>query len=204
MNKAINLYLTKLRNRNTNRCAFQKTADIISDLLAQQALSHLKTKEIHFQTPIAATTGIERSDEIVLIPILRSGITMLPSFLKYFPGAAIGVVGLQRNETTAQAEWYYHKLPPLNSSQQIIITDPMIATGGTAIETIKLLQKHGASEDKILFVSMVSAPEGIQAIESQFGKITIICAGNDKKLNDQKFIVPGLGDFGDRYFGTQE
>jgi len=202
MNNAINLYLTILRNRDTKRCSFQKTANLLSELLAQQALLHIQTKEVKIETPIAPTTGIERVDEVVLVPILRSGISMLPSFLKFLPGAAIGVVGLQRDEKTAQAHWYYHKLPPLNPKQQIIIIDPMLATGGTALETIGLLKKQGMPENKILFVSIVGAPEGIHAVESQFPEVTIIYAGKDTELNAKKFIVPGLGDFGDRYFGT--
>jgi len=204
MNQAIELYLTKLRDKNTNRCKFQKAAHSISDLLAQQALLHLKTKTVSIQTPIAPTTGIELTDEIVLVPILRSGITMVPAFLNYFPGAAIGVVGLKRDEKTAIAHLYYNNLPPLNKYQQIIILDPMIATGGTAVETLKLLKENGIHEDKILFVAIVSAPEGINTILTSFPGITIITASEDEKLNDKKLIVPGLGDFGDRYFGTLE
>jgi len=204
MNKAINLYLTILRDQSTQRCKFQKTADTISELLAHQTLLHIKTKKIEIKTPVELAPGIERVDEIVLIPILRSGITMLPAFLKYFAGAGIGVVGLKRDEKTAIAHLYYKNLPPLNPNQQIIIIDPMIATGGTGIETLKLLQDDGVQENKILFVSIVSAPEGINKIRTSFPGITIITASEDEKLNTQKFIVPGLGDFGDRYFGTEK
>jgi len=204
MNKAIDLYLTVLRNKKTKRCSFQKNANLISEILAQQTLLHIQTKQVHIETPIDATEGIERCDDVMLVPILRSGITMLPAFLKFFPGASIGVMGLQRDEKTAQAHWYYHKLPTITSNQQIIIIDPMIATGGTGIETIGFLKKEGIPEDKMLFVSIISAPEGINAITEKYPHVTIISAGKDKELNKKKFIVPGLGDFGDRYFGTEE
>jgi len=204
MNKAINLYLTLLRNKKTEQCKFQRTAHIVADLLAQQALLHLNTKSISIDTPIAKTTGIELTDEIVLVAILRSGITMLPAFLHYFPGASIGIIGLKRDEKTAEAHLYYQNLPPLAKNLQIIIIDPMLATGGTGIITISLLCERTIQQNKILFVSIVSAPEGIKKINNAFPGVTIITAAEDEKLNAKKFIVPGLGDFGDRYFGTEE
>jgi len=160
-------------------------------------------KKIQIQTPIDTATGIKLADPIVLVPILRSGITMLHAFTHYFPDASIGVVGLRRDEKTAIAHWYYENLPPLSKKEQVIILDPMIATGGTALETLKKLQEHGVPQEKILFVSMVCAPEGLEAIKAKFDQITIITAAVDDHLNAQKFIVPGLGDFGDRYFGTE-
>lgn len=202
MNKAIDLYLTKLRDKNSGRAEFQHNAHMISNLLAQQALLHIKTKEVDITTPIAPTDGLERTQEVVLVPILRAGITMLPAFLQYFPGAAIAVVGLKRDEKTAIAHRYYQNFPPLNKNQQIIILDPMIATGGTGVATLELLKEKGIEQKQILFVSIVSAPEGLTAIKSKFPDITIITAATDEKLNDKKFIIPGLGDFGDRYFGT--
>jgi len=202
MNKAIDLYLTKLRDKHTDREGFQQNAHMISNLMAQQTLLHIKTKDVEIETPVTPTDGLERVQEVVLVPILRAGITMLPAFLHYFPGSDIAIVGLKRDEKTAIAHRYYDNFPPLNKNQQIIILDPMIATGGTGLATLNLLQEKGIEQKQILFISIVSAPEGIAAIKSKFPDITIITAATDEKLNDKKFIVPGLGDFGDRYFGT--
>jgi len=204
MNKAINLYLTILRDKKTKCLQFRHAATIVADLLAHQTLLQLNTKTVTIDTPLAKTSGIQRINDIVLIPILRSGITMLPAFLCYFPDAPIGVVGLKREEKTAEAHLYYHNFPPLTPEHQIIILDPMLATGGTAVETIALLKKYGIQENKIIFVSIVSAPEGINKIRTAFPTVTIITAAEDERLNAKKFIVPGLGDFGDRYFGTEE
>jgi uracil phosphoribosyltransferase len=128
---------------------------------------------------------------------------MLPAFLEIFPEAAVGVVGLRRDEKTAQAHWYYKNLPPFDASASVIILDPMIATGGTALEVLKYVCAQGARQENIIFSSIVSAPEGMKAIKREFGAITVICAGYDYGLNIHKFIIPGLGDFGDRYFGTE-
>jgi len=204
MNKAIDIYITQLRNKNSSRQQFQKYSSLISNLLAQETLLHLQTKNITFETPIAQTTGIELKNEIILCAILRSGISMISPFLTYFPGAAIGIIGAKRDEKTAQADLYYQNLPPLSANQQIIILDPMIATGGTGIIALNLLSQKGVKPENIIFVSIVSAPEGINNIKKFYPHITLITAAQDQKLNDKKFIVPGLGDFGDRYFGTIE
>lgn len=139
----------------------------------------------------------------MVVPILRSGLAMLPAFLSVFPEATVGVVGLQRDEKTAIAAWYYHHLPQFDNKTQIIIIDPMIATGGTAVETIAYLMEHGASTEHILMVSIISAPEGIRNIHEHFPAVRIICAAHDVGLTKDKRITPGLGDFGDRYFGTK-
>ena len=197
------LLMSQLRNKKTSRSHFRYTAQRIAHVLAHEAAQHLAVQEIQIQTPLDTTTGIQTADPIVLIPILRSGITLLPVFLQYFPDATVGVVGLQRDEKTAQAHWYYENLPPLNGTQQCIILDPMIATGGTGLETLNKLKQHGMTQDKMLFVSIVCAPEGLAVIRAEFPDITIITAAIDDHLNKEKFIVPGLGDFGDRYFGTE-
>jgi len=203
MNQAINYYLTILRNKETARCAFRQAAHQIADLLAQEAANHLKVRTITVQTPLAQASGIVYDDPQVIVPILRSGITMLPSFLRYFCDSRVGVVGLKRDEKTAIAKKYYSNIPPIDAQTQIIIIDPMIATGGTAIETLALLKEKGAIESQILFVSIVSSPEGIKIIKTSYPEVTIITASCDDGLNDKKYIVPGLGDFGDRYFGSE-
>ena len=129
---------------------------------------------------------------------------MLSSFLTYFPNAFVGVVGLKRDEKTAIAHQYYCNIPPISDDMNIMIIDPMLATGGTSIATIQLLRDHGARDKQIYFVCMISAPEGIKAITQAAQDVTIITAITDEQLNDKKFIMPGLGDFGDRYFGTEK
>jgi uracil phosphoribosyltransferase len=202
MNKAIDLYLTQLRDKTTPRRQFRAAARTVTDLLAHKALLHLTTKSVSLETPIAPTKGIIQTDEVMLVAILRSGIAMLPTFLRYFRDATVGILGIHRDEKTAEAHLYYQNLPPIHPNQQVIIIDPMIATGGTGCMTISILQKKGIPEEKIMFVGIISASEGIHKIKSAFPNITIIVAAEDKKLNAQKYIVPGLGDFGDRYFGT--
>jgi uracil phosphoribosyltransferase len=203
MNQAQNYLLSILRNKDTDRATFRKTAHTLSELLAIETLNHIKMKKIDITTPLAKTSGFTIEQRIVIIPILRSGITMVEPFLKFFPHAYVGVVGLKRDEQTAQAHWYYENIPKLNKDDQIIIVDPMIATGGTGFETLTMLQKKGANLNTLLYANMVSAPEGIETIKNSFANITIITASVDSHLNDKKFIVPGLGDFGDRYFGTE-
>lgn len=203
MEKAKKILMTKLRDKTISRAEFRKVANQLAYILAHEAMEHLQTKKVTIETPLEKTTGEKISDEIVLVPILRSGITMVETFLYYFENAAVGVVGLKRDEKTAQAHWYYENLPAISQNTQVIILDPMLATGGTACEILKKLQKQGASLKKTIFVSMVCAPEGLEKVRAEFPEVKIITAAVDEKLNKEKFILPGLGDFGDRYFGTE-
>lgn len=203
MEKAKKLFLTILRNKKTSRPDFRSAAHTLSDILAHETLTQIQMQEISIETPIDKTIGIKIKPQIILIPILRSGITMLEPFLRYFKDAKVGVVGLQRDEETAQAHLYYNKIPPIKPNDMLIILDPMIATGGTGIETIKILKQMGVIEKQIIFASIICSKKGIDTITSQFPNITILTAAIDATLNNKKFIVPGLGDFGDRYFGTE-
>jgi len=203
MENAKKLFLTILRDKHTSRPQFRKAADTLSGILAHEALNHIPMKEITIETPMEKTTGIAIACPVILVPILRSGITMVEPFLHYFYDAKIGVVGLKRDEQTAKAHLYYNNIPPAKSEDTIIILDPMIATGGTGIETIKTVKDKGIKEERIIFASIICSPEGIANVRSYAPNITILTAGIDKRLNDKKFIVPGLGDFGDRYFGTE-
>ncbi|MFZ5954263.1 MAG: uracil phosphoribosyltransferase [Candidatus Dependentiae bacterium] len=196
------LYITTLRDEKTSIQSFRHAADKLSHLLAYETLARLKTKELPIKTPNAPTIGTVLDQEIVLVPILRSGMAMLPIFLQYLPQATVGVVGLKRDEITAQAHWYYCNLPQLHENQCIIILDPMIATGGTGIELLTRLTDNGIIQQQIIYVSMLCAPEGLDAIRYKFPYITFVLGVTDSQLNSSKFIVPGLGDFGDRYFGT--
>lgn len=203
METAKKLFLTILRNEQTSRPDFRKAALTLSDILAHEAVAHVPVEKIDIETPIAKTTGTTIGPNIILIPILRSGIIMVEPFLKYFQNAKIGVVGLKRNEETAQANLYYNNIPPTHPDDVIIILDPMIATGGTGIETLKILRNMGVDEKKIIFASIICSQEGVDKVTSQFPEITILTAAIDAELNNKKFIIPGLGDFGDRYFGTE-
>lgn len=203
MDILLEYWMTILRNASTKRSTFRTAAHHVTRIIASKTAEYMPTTHITIDTPIAPTEGITFAHQILLIPILRSGMAMLPAFLEIFPDAAVGVVGLKRDEKTAQAHWYYENIPSFDARTQIIILDPMIATGGTALETLNFLCNKGAQQKNIIFSSIVSAPEGISAIKKEFSDITIICAGHDQKLNPHKFIIPGLGDFGDRYFGTE-
>lgn len=200
--KSYDLFLSILRDKSTPMNQFRKAARTLTQLLAQEALEQVKSKEIEIATPMGNATGSILAQKTVLVPILRSGITMVEPFLDYFTTASIGVVGLRRDEQTAIAHLYYENIPPIGPHDQVIMLDPMIATGGTAHATLEILTKKGVRQKQILFVAIVCAPEGIAVLRNSFPEVKIIVAAHDKKLNDKKFIVPGLGDFGDRYFGT--
>jgi len=203
MEKAKTIFLSILRDKNISRAKFRETARRLAEIIAHETLEHIETKTIPIETPIAPAQGVAIKPHIVLIPILRSGITMLEPFLDYFTKATVGVVGLKRDEKTAIAHMYYNNVPPIPDNHKIIILDPMIATGGTAVSTLEILKERGIKEENIIFASIICAPEGLQNIRSEFPKITILTAGIDDQLNKDKFIIPGLGDFGDRYFGTE-
>jgi len=203
MEKAKTIFLSILRDKNISREKFRETANILAELIAHEALDHIQTEKTTIETPLATAQGLKIKPHILLIPILRSGITMLEPFLKYFQKATVGVVGLKRDEETAIASMYYNNIPSIPKDHKIIILDPMIATAGTGISTLQILKERGIKEEDIIFASIISAPEGLQSIRTKFPNITILTAGVDEKLNKNKFIVPGLGDFGDRYFGTE-
>ena len=162
MNNAKLRALTILRDKETSILAFRKAAHQLSLILAHEAADHMMTKQTTVHTPLATTEGVAWRMPIVLAPILRSGITMLPAFLEYFENASIAVIGIKRNEQTAQPCPYYCNIPPLTRDHQVIMLDPMLATGGTSCDAIGMLLEKGAAEEHILFVSMVSAPEGIE------------------------------------------
>lgn len=198
------LFLTTLRDKHISTNKFRQSAYAISHIIAQETLNHIKTEETIVETPIATTTGIKIKSPIMLVPILRAGMVMLKPFLHYYKDAKIGVVGLKRDEETAIAHLYYQNIPKTTEHDTVIILDPMISTGGTGIKTIEILLERSVKEENIIFASIICSPEGIQAVKEKFPKIKIIQAGIDEKLNKDKFIVPGLGDFGDRYYGTTE
>lgn len=192
--------LTHLRDKDTSLADFRMYSDKICYLLFSQAVSTLKLKTKQITTPITQTFGQVLADNIVIVPVLRAGLAMLFGAINLLPSAKIGLIGMVRDEKTAKASEYYFKLPDLDKDSVVIITDPMLATGGTVVYTLKKISALGCR--KIMVVSVISSPEGIENISKNFPDVEIFTAAIDKKLNSQKYIVPGLGDYGDRYFGT--
>jgi len=199
-------YLTTLRDKNTKDRLFKSTLDKLSYLLASFAYSNLRTKKINIKTPLEATKGEAISDEVVIIPILRAGLGLLNGFLNIYPDAMVSHVGIYRNEATLEPVKYYFKFPKLKNkkSAKIYMIDPMIATGGSSIAALNLLKDRGIKD--VTLVSILTAPEGLDSLKKHFPdksfNVKIYSIAIDRKLNTFGYILPGLGDAGDRYFGT--
>lgn len=198
----IDLLLAQLRDKQASRPEFRRAADQVTLLLAARAARHFERKEIQVETPEGTALGYELSHEIVVVPILRAGLAMLPSTLSVFKSARVGFIGAKRDEETAEPDEYYRNLPHLSGSEQVVLIDPMVATGGSAEMAIDILLGAGAHEELICLVSIIGAPEGLERLSKRFPKAKVLCGQVDERLNERKFIVPGLGDFGDRYCGT--
>lgn len=192
--------LTILRDKKTGTEEFRRHAGIISKILLLEAIKQLPLTQKKIDTPLAAFTGKKLKDGVVVVPVLRAGLAMLFALQDFLPAVSVGFIGLERNEKTAQAREYYRKMPKLYASHIVMVIDPMLATGGSFDDTITMLKEKGARN--ILIISVVSAPEGIRRIQKRHPDVGIYTGAVDAKLNDKKYIVPGLGDFGDRYFGT--
>lgn len=195
-------FLTLLRDETTSTEAFRKAATQLAALLAAESGQFLTFKVRTVTTPMGQTKGSYLEKQPILIPILRAGLTLLPSFVQLYSGSPIGFIGLKRNELTAEPRLYYCNLPALDNDDPIFLLDPMIATGQSAALAISLLKEAGAKESNIILISILAAPEGIAHIETHCPQITIQVVKIDERLDPKKWIVPGLGDFGDRYFGT--
>ena len=192
--------LTILRDKKTSTEEFRRHGAIVSKILILEATKYLKVKNIKINTPLAPFDGKVLADEVVVVPVLRAGLAMLFALQDFLPAVSVGFVGLERDEATAQAQEYYQKLPQLFKNSKVLIIDPMLATGGSFCDTIEIVKKKGGKN--ITLVSIVSAPEGIKRLRDGYPQVKIVTAAIDHHLNNKKFIVPGLGDFGDRYFGT--
>ena len=191
--------VTHLRDRTTNPVTFRTLTYQISVMLAIEATRQLTTRPSFIETPLESHEGRVLAQVLVIVPILRAGIGMVQPFTDLFPDVQVGYVGLERNHETAIARNYYNKLPSL-AQKQVLLLDPMLATGGSAVQAIQLLKASGAQNCAIACV--VAAPEGIKAVEAIDEQIDIYAAALDRELNDKKYILPGLGDFGDRLYGT--
>jgi uracil phosphoribosyltransferase len=191
--------MTHLRDRTTKPVTFRTLTYQIGLLLALESTRDLQTKETLIETPLEAYHGAVLSDSLVLVPILRAAIGLVQPFTDLYPDVSIGYVGLERDHQTAIARNYYCKLPPL-AGRHVLIVDPMLATGGSAVQTIRLVQENGGAN--ISVVCVVAAPEGVKAVEAADPSIEIFAAALDRELNPQRYILPGLGDYGDRLYGT--
>jgi uracil phosphoribosyltransferase len=191
--------LTVLRDKETAPPEFRQIAERLGYLLVAEALSDMSTEEIDIETPLEKTVGIQLRRPVVAVAVLRAGLGLLHSVLTLVPDAAIGFAGVQRNEETAQPMEYYTKFPTLDSAR-VLILEPMLATGGSLSWAIDKAKENGAKD--IVAVCVVAAPEGVKAIEETHPDVRIVASTLDRELNSNFYIAPGLGDMGDRLFGT--
>lgn len=192
--------LSILRSTDTETEEFRQAMARVATILAYFALKELPLRQVEIQTPIQSTKGFEIDTEIIIVPILRAGLSLVDAIINFVPDAKVGHLGMYRDETTHEPVDYYSNLPKGLANGMVLLVDPMLATGGSADDAIGFLKKQGAKN--IRFISLISAPEGLERITKKYPDVSIITAAVDEKLNDDAFIVPGLGDAGDRYFGT--
>jgi uracil phosphoribosyltransferase len=192
--------LAQLRDASTPPEQFRVLANRISVLLGAEALAQLPQRDVEVTTPLGPAGGRRLAVDIVLVPVLRAGLGMLPGLLELVPDARVGHLGMQRDERTAVASQYYAKLPPGLSRSHVVMIDPMLATGGSALAALDRLTAAGAQHLSVICI--VAAPEGVALVEKSYPEVPIYTPVVDRELNVHKFIVPGLGDFGDRLYGT--
>ncbi len=192
--------LARLRETTTPSDEFRRLARRVSLLIAVEATRDLATREVEIETPLEKTRARRLGARVVAVPVLRAGLGMLDAFLEIVPSAQVGYFGLERNEETAVARRYYEKVPKDLGDATVFLLDPMLATGGSAALAVDGLRGLGAKRVRLL--SIVAAPEGVAHLESVIPDVEIYTAALDRALNDKKYILPGLGDFGDRLYGT--
>lgn len=192
--------ITHLRDKTTKPATFRTLAYQISMLLAIEATSQIETEEKEIETPLERMTGrVLAHETLVVVPILRAGLGMVQPFSDIFPDVSVGYIGLERDHTTAVARSYYCKLPPLRH-RHVFLVDPMLATGGSAVQALNIVKDQGGVDPTL--VCIVAAPEGVAEVEKHHPGTPIHTAALDRQLNAKKYILPGLGDFGDRLYGT--
>lgn len=191
-----------LRDKNTNHKEFRALVEELAMLLAFEVTRDLRTREVEVETPLARTRGKTISGfELAVVPILRAGLGMEPGITKLMPTARVGHVGIWRDPETLNPVTYYVKLPEDIAQREVMILDPMLATGGSASECVRLIKERGARRFK--FMCLIAAPEGIARLHRDHPDVEIYTAAVDERLNDHGYILPGLGDAGDRLFGTK-
>lgn len=192
--------ITILRAQDTDSGTFRRTVRELAQLMVPAVTADFATETIPCQTPLETTDGRRLASPVVLAPVLRAGLGMLEGFLSVLPEASVAHVGLARDEATLKPASYYFRVPPHIGAAEVIVIDPMLATGGSAIEAIR--QLRGAGATSIRLACLLAAPEGIEALKASCPDVPLFAAAIDRQLNDRGFILPGLGDAGDRIFGT--
>lgn len=192
--------LTILRSKETPHGRFRQMVSDAAAILAYEAMRDLRLRETTIQTPLEATAGHEVADEVVVVPILRAGLGLVDGFVRFIPEARVGHLVLQRDEETHEPRDYYAKTPANLSEARVFVVDPMLATGGSATAAIAQLKRRGARD--FVFACLVAAPEGVEALSAAHPEVPIVAAALDRELDGNAFIRPGLGDAGDRIFGT--
>lgn len=192
--------LSRLRDEQTRPQEFRRVLGEIAVLMLHEATRDFALKSVTVRTPVATARGYQLQREVVLVPVLRAGLGMLDSILQLIPNARVGFIGLKREETTLRAQFYHQSLPKNLRDFEVILIDPMLATGGSAVAALDLLHEQGAR--RVRLVNLVAAPEGIRRVRENYPRLPIFTAAIDRKLNNKGYIIPGLGDAGDRIFGT--
>jgi uracil phosphoribosyltransferase len=194
--------MTLLRDRNTQTKIFKELVDEIAMFMAYEATADLTLETVPVETPLETTSGWQVSGKkLTLVPILRAGLGMVEGILRLVPGARVGHIGLYRDHDTLEPVDYYFKVPGDAAERDFFVLDPMLATGGSAVSAVSSLKRAGAA--RIRFLCLVAAPQGVKRLTEAHPDVSIYCASLDRELNDQGYILPGLGDAGDRLFGTR-
>ena len=194
--------LTILRDKRTGTKEFREIAGELATLLCYEAMKDAELEEVEIETPLAKIKTRKLNEQkYAFVPVLRAGLSMIDGILKVVPNAKIGHIGMYRNEETLEPVEYYFKVPKEIENREVIVLDPMLATGGTAVDAIAQLKKRGVK--KIKFLSIIAAPEGIKKVQQVHPDVQIYCATVDDHLNNVGYIIPGLGDAGDRIYGTK-
>lgn len=197
----INHKMAIIRNKNTDTKTFRENVNEIGGLITYEVTRDLQTKAVEVETPLCTTTCQVLANDVVIVPILRAGLGMVDGIHQIIPTAKIGHIGMFRNEETLEPEEYYAKFPKEIVTATVLVVDPMLATGGSACQAITGVKKRGAKDIK--FICLVGCPEGVKRLQEEHPDVDIYLAQLDEKLNEVGYIVPGLGDCGDRLFGTK-
>jgi uracil phosphoribosyltransferase len=192
--------LTRLRDRRTGPQEFRRVLSEVAALMLYEATRSFAVEPVTVKTPLESARGFQLRREVVLVPVLRAGLGMLDSILQLIPHARVGFIGLKREETTLHATFYHKSLPPDLRRFEVILIDPMLATGGSAVAAMDLLTELGVQHVRL--VNLVAAPEGVRHVRRHYPTLPIFTAAVDRKLNERGYILPGLGDAGDRLFGV--
>jgi uracil phosphoribosyltransferase len=193
--------LTGLRDKNTQHLEFRRLLGEISLLMSYEIARSFETGEMRIQTPLEAATGTQLLRDVALIPVLRGGLGMLEPILRILPNARVGFIGFKRDERTLAPAFYFESFPKNLGDSEVVLIDPMLATGGTVVASMSLLARQGARRVRLL--SLLASPEGIERVHEKYPELVIYTAAVDRCLNDKGYILPGLGDVGDRLFGTE-